>query len=203
MTPHLSSRHQEVLLKFMERTIENVNICLANQYAVQKLLISRGVVTEPELINLLRDSKKLPQRNLGAATLSEMLTPDWSEYINFEKPNETQQVLDNIRRRIYALILPVGWEQEGTEEPNIIAKKNAYRTCHNLYIEYGLVPAVIACTKENGVYIRYLDGTKDLIIEAYNNGEVGALVNKDKTILNSVEINNFEFGNCIKLFKGE
>lgn len=201
--PYPSSRHQEVLLKFMKKTIENINICLANQYAVQKLLISKGVITEPDLINLLHESQKLPQRNLGAATLAEMITPDWSEYIDLEKVEEKQQALDTVRRKIYALMLPVGWESEGTQEPNIIAKKNAFHTCYNIYTMHGLLPTVVACTKENGVYIRYNNGAKDLIVETYNDGDVGALVNKEKTILNSVDIPDFNFDNCVKLFKEE
>jgi len=67
------SKDQKVLLKFMEATIEKVNICFSNLYAIEKVLIEKGIVTEKELLSRLKESKDLPKRLLGARTLKEMI----------------------------------------------------------------------------------------------------------------------------------
>lgn len=109
--------------------------------------------------------------------------------------------LDKVWRQIQALVLPADWKQDGVEPPNDIAKKTAYECCLTLFNKTRLLPSVIACTKENGVYMTFVGGKK-LIVEAYNDGEIGALINDDskKVILYNEDILNSNLDRCIKKF---
>ena len=146
--------NEKVLLRFMEKTIDNINTCLAGQYTLYKLLIDKKLITEPELINKLKEDRNLPQRKMGMKVLKEMLSPDWEQSIDFEKTEKN--LLEHTYYKIYNLVLPPHWAtEEGVEPPNDQAKKRAYRVCHDLYKNYGLQPTTVACTKENGVFLTF------------------------------------------------
>jgi hypothetical protein len=189
-----------MMLKFMERAIENINTCLAGQYTLYRVLIEKGLVTEAELISRIREDKNLPQRKLGIEALKDMLTPEWEKQIDFDVSEQTlfKRAWDKINK----LVLPAHWEEEGVEPPNSTAQRNANRICYELFNSNKLIPQVVACTKENGVYLNFVDGDKNLVIEAYNTGEIGAVVNDNaiKKILHNEDIKNLNFENTIKVF---
>jgi len=190
----------KVLLRFMEKTIDNINTCLASQYTLYKLLIDKKLITESKLISRLKEDRNLPQRKMGMKVLKEMLAPDWEQSIDFEKTE--QNILEHIYHRIYSLVLPPHWAtEEGVEPPNDQAKKGAYKICHDLYKKQSLQPTVIACTKENGIYLTFKKDNKSLIIEVYNDGDIGALVNNDekKEILYNEDIKDYNFDTCITI----
>ena len=203
----MSSR-DSMLLKFMQRTIENVNTCLAGQHTLYRVLIEKGIVTESELVKMIKDDKNLPVRKLGVEALNEMLTPDWEQQIDFEKTEQNmikkamQDKISEYCVKITNLVPPDHWVVEGVEPPNSTAKRNACQICHVMYNKIEMIPFLVACTKEGGVYLRYTVGTKSIVIEAYNDGEIAALVNDDekKKILYSDEIKDFNFDTCVSIF---
>jgi len=199
MSSHLSSK-DTVLLKFMERAIENINTCLAGQYTLYQILIEKGIITEAELISKIKEDKNLPTRKLGIAVLKDMLTPDWEKQIDFELSE--QKLLNLACHKIVGLVLPAYWKDEDVEPPNSTAQRNAIKICHKIFDNYRLIPDVVACTKENGVYLRFTESNKSFIIEAYNDGEIGAVVNDDanKKILDSEDIRNLDFDAIVKIF---
>jgi hypothetical protein len=199
MSPHLTSK-DTMMLKFMERAIDNINTCLAGQYTLYKVLIEKGLVTEAELISRIREDKNLPQRKLGIEALKEMLTPEWEKQLDFDMSE--QELFKRALDKINNLILPAYWEEEGVEPPNLTAQKNTNRICYQLFDSNKLIPRTVACTKENGVYLNFVNGDKSLIIEAYNTGEIGVVVNDNalKKILYNEEIKNLDFDASVKIF---
>jgi len=184
----------------MERTIQNINTCLAGQYTLYKILIEKGVITEDELLHRIKQDKNLPTLKLGKNTLKEMLNPDWDSKIDFEKTEK--ELLNEALDKISNLVLPDSWKDEGVEPPNSTALRNAHIICHKLYAQRKIIPDVVACTKENGIFLRYNAGDRGLIIEAYNDGDIGTLVNndKEKEILYNEDISNLNFENSLKVF---
>lgn len=69
----LSEKESQVLLKFMEMTINRVNQTQAYVYATQQALIEKGIVTEARLIELIGQSLKRPQIKVGAKALEAMV----------------------------------------------------------------------------------------------------------------------------------
>jgi len=196
----MNSRKDTMMLKFMEKTIENINTCLAGQYTLYRLFIEKGLITEDELISRIKEDKNLPQRKLGIEALKDMLTPDWEKQLDFSTTE--QDFLNRACLKINALVLPSHWGEEGIEPPNSTAKRNAVRICHELFNSYELISTTVACTKENGVYLSFKNNNKSLFVEAYNSGEVATLVNDDtdKRILYSEDIQNLDFDATIKIF---
>jgi len=194
------SSQDSVILKFMERAIENINTCLAGQYTLYKLLIERGLITETNLISRLKEDKNLPKIKLGSNTLKDMLSPSWEDQIDFEKTEE--DLFHEALSKIYKLVMPEHWKDEGVEPPNSTAMRIAHVICYIIYNNHKIIPKIVACTKENGIYLRFEDGDKSLIIEAYNDGEVGVLVTDDvkKETLFNEDIVNFNFDNSLKIF---
>lgn len=72
----LSNKESEILLKFMELTINKVNSTNASLYALQKALIEKNIITESRLLELQKESVKKPQINLGIETLKSMVGKD-------------------------------------------------------------------------------------------------------------------------------
>lgn len=64
---------EEFLLKFIERAIDKINVCYANIYTLQTLLIKKEVATEQEIIDMFKDAKNMPQRKIGKETLSDIV----------------------------------------------------------------------------------------------------------------------------------
>lgn len=73
MKSPFSDNRDDLLLRFMETTIEKVNTALSGLYALEKLLIEKNIVSEPELKQRLKDAKTLPNRLVGVSTLREMV----------------------------------------------------------------------------------------------------------------------------------
>lgn len=194
------SSKDSMMLKFMERAIENINTCLAGQYTLYKLLIERGVISEADLISRIKQDRNLPQLKLGINTLKDMLTPSWEDQIDFEKTGK--DLLNDAISKISTITIPEHWEEEGVEPPNSTAKRNANVICHRLYDSRKIIPKVVAITKENGIYLKYEDEGKSFIIEAYNDGEIGSIVSDDikKEILFNEEIIDLNFDNSLKVF---
>lgn len=95
---------------------------------------------------------------------------------------------------------PEHWLESETEHPNNIARENAIKGCSFLFNIYNKEPIVIAPTIVSGIYVRYTSNNLDLIIEFYNDGEIGGLVcdREQKKILDSFEIINFNFDKPIE-----
>jgi hypothetical protein len=64
---------KELLLKFMETSIDKINRCLANIYAIEQILIEKNIVSLEELKSLIKESERLPDRKIGIKVLEEML----------------------------------------------------------------------------------------------------------------------------------
>jgi hypothetical protein len=194
------SSQDSVMLKFMERAIENINTCLAGQYTLYKLLIERGLITETNLISRLKEDKNLPKIKLGSNTLKDMLSPSWEDQIDFEKTEK--ELLNEALTKISNITMPEHWKDEGVEPPNSTAMRNAHVICHTLYNNHKIIPKIVASTKENGIYLRFENGDKSFIIETYNDGDIGALVSDDakKETLFNEEIVDLNFDNSLKVF---
>lgn len=66
-------KNQELMLKFMESTIEKVNMCLSGIYAIEVALIEKGLITQEEMIARLKEAKNLPVTNVGKQVLEQMM----------------------------------------------------------------------------------------------------------------------------------
>jgi hypothetical protein len=199
MSPRPSSK-DSMMLKFMERAIDNVNTCLAGQYTLYKILLERNIITEAELLSRIKQDRNLPQLKMGINTLKDMLTPSWEDQIDFEKTGK--ELLNEALTKISNITMPEHWKEEGVEPPNSTAMRNAHIICHRLYDSHQIIPKVVASTKEDGIYLRFEDENKSFIIEAYNDGDIGSLVSDDvkkETIFNE-EIVDLNFGNSLKVF---
>jgi hypothetical protein len=73
------------------------------------------------------------------------------------------------------------YQDEDVEDPNEIAKELAVDICYQLFSDYRIAPERISATVEEGVYLGYrtTDGGRYMSIEAYNDGDVCALVNDE------------------------
>lgn len=112
---------------------------------------------------------------------------------------EENIVLNNIQYTIDNLKVPEHWMYDGVEPPNALAKTNARYCCSCLYTKLQLVRLVT--TVEAGVYIVFSKGKTELIIETYNDGEIGALVCREKEILHNEDIKDFNFEECLNVIE--
>ena len=97
-----------------------------------------------------------------------------------------------IKIKINETIAPEHWK---CEQPNEVAKNNAFKVYCFLYETFNLSPIKISATIEEGIYFRYnLDKTKSLIIEILNVGFIVWLINDmiNRKVINSGEFKNFE-----------
>ena len=69
----LPAGDHRVILQFMEITIKKINTCQDNLYAIKKILIDRGIATEKEFADLIREAKLFPQRMVGIQALKDMI----------------------------------------------------------------------------------------------------------------------------------
>lgn len=101
----------------------------------------------------------------------------------------------NIEKRIFNAKCPDHWLDEDTQHPNDIARNNALKICTKIYDKYKIEPVVIDATVESGIYIRYKKNNKTLIVECYNDCDIGCLVNDDdkKEILFNEDIDDIDF----------
>jgi hypothetical protein len=71
---------EALILKFMQTIVEKVNRSLANDYAVQQVLIKKGIVTKEEMISEIHDAQNLPDRKIGIQVLNQMLN-DYNKHL--------------------------------------------------------------------------------------------------------------------------
>jgi hypothetical protein len=109
--------------------------------------------------------------------------------------------MKEVQQKLFNLKFPEYWREEGAEPPNKIAIDNAYKCCCELCSKYDLLVTRIACTIESGVYLVFEQENLNLIIETYNDGDIGVLVTKDKEILFNEDIHELDFSNCIKVLR--
>lgn len=198
MNRRLSS-HDAVVLRFMEKTIENVNTLLAGQYTLFKFMIEKGIISEKDLISKLKEDRSIPNRKMGIQTLKEMLSPNWEEKIDFD--GTEKQLLTQACDRITTIKLPPSWIEEGVEAPNSTAVRNALRICHEIYNTKKMIPDITAPTKECGIFFRYDLGSRNLVVEAYNDGRIAAVVgdNAKKEVIYSEDISEYNFEKCLEI----
>jgi hypothetical protein len=90
--------NQELMLRFMEATIEKVNICLSSIYALEVLLIEKGLVTQDDMIHRIQDSKTLPQTKIGKQILDEMIKGTSFEGKSFMEMIDWEETQKNIEK---------------------------------------------------------------------------------------------------------
>ena len=105
----------------------------------------------------------------------------------------TMDIFDNA-------VFPEHWREDGAEPPNSVAKNNAYKICNKILEIYNLTPNRIASTIESGIYVVYDINNKSLIIETYNDGDVGIVVTKEKEIIYNEDIVDLEINNTLNIF---
>lgn len=121
--------------------------------------------------------------------------------INYE--NNYDSVLTHFINSIYTLNFPKKWRTEKIEPPNMYCKVTAEKIVEILYKIHYLIPFRIAPTIEEGIYIKYknFDNRKILEIEIYNdNLDIAAIITKDKDIIMTIDIENDDFKEIIKIF---
>ena len=96
----LSNKESEILLKFMELTINKVNSTKASLYALQKVLIEKSIITESELIELQKEAVKRPQTTLGAKTIESIIGKDIRTEHTVIPEGENKEVLERIFKLI-------------------------------------------------------------------------------------------------------
>lgn len=78
MNKKLLTSKEEILLKFMESTIQKVTQCMSGLYTLQNIMIEKGVITKNDLKKRLKDDQDKPKRIVGIKVLEEMI----NEYNN-------------------------------------------------------------------------------------------------------------------------
>lgn len=97
------TKDQKVILEFMKATVEKVNRCMSDTYAIQKLLIEKNIISEEDLNSRLKDAQSLPQTITGRKALEEMIKNFQPEGVSNEEENhgsllETRRDHSSIRR---------------------------------------------------------------------------------------------------------
>ena len=143
---------------------------------------------------------------------SKVQTSETANPIIDDIPTSTQEFsfYDHLQQKVFTkLFFPPHWADEGVKKPNIGAKKNAFMLCMKLYKKYNIEPDRILSTKEEGVYIVYdsvdLHGNKSMIIESYNDGEIGLIIsdNEKKEIVYNEDISEMDFENAVRIYKAK
>jgi replicative superfamily II helicase len=69
----MKSQENSLLTKFMEAAIKRIDRSSANIYAIQQILIEKGIATQEEIISKNHDAENLPERKIGEKVLQDML----------------------------------------------------------------------------------------------------------------------------------
>jgi hypothetical protein len=110
--------------------------------------------------------------------------------------------LKTVRKRIFQdLVVPPHWKEIGVNAPNLIAKNIAFNICCKLYKSHNLQPFIILPTVEEGVYIKYVEGDRSLVIEAYNDTDISLVICENKKILYHEDIHDMDFEKAVTIFK--
>lgn len=118
--------------------------------------------------------------------------------------NKQNDVNKSIEDRIDRIIIPETWRKGKFYPPNIACKQSAKKICKNLFNDYGLIASEITATIEEGIFIKFFNknNSKVLKIEVYNNLQIAAIVVKEKNIIDSEDIKNYNFKKIIETFYG-
>lgn len=109
------------------------------------------------------------------------------------------------RHKILEVKIPDHWKDEGVEEPNEIARRNAMFICLVIEIKFNLYADRFSGTKENGIYFVYSKDEISLIFEVYNDGEIGCIITDDdkETILRNEDIKDYNVDEIVKFYLKE
>lgn len=111
-------------------------------------------------------------------------------------------VLSNLKAKINTLTIPERWVAEDVEKPNYVCREEAYNVVKYLYNSYEYHPERIGPSKEGGIFIYYVNyhNNKTLSLEVSNDLEIAALINKDKEIIDVLDILNFNFSEIVQVY---
>jgi|WetSurMetagenome_2_1015567.scaffolds.fasta_scaffold902822_1 hypothetical protein len=84
-SPSELTKKEELILKFMQVTFESLNSCHAKIYALQKVMVDKGVITPQELATLMDEAKARPKVRIGKEALDAML-----------KDEDISHILENV-----------------------------------------------------------------------------------------------------------
>jgi len=107
----------------------------------------------------------------------------------------------NYELEINDIKTPHHWLHNRIAAPTDACKKLTLEVCNYIFKTYNLLPAMIASTVEEGIYLQFRKNTKSLVIEIYNDLEIAAIVNDESTkkILGNEDIKNLDFSRMINL----
>jgi len=114
----------------------------------------------------------------------------WVVQTVFTPPTES-----HFRNRILQVRLAAKWILEGIQPPTAECRTQAYEIWQRLYAKFGLLPVRVSASVDGGITFSYEHATngKTLIVEAYNDLEVAALINDSKRIVYSENVKAFDF----------
>lgn len=106
------------------------------------------------------------------------------------RPRLTNAQSDNLRARVDDAKLPESVLAEGAAEPTPECRSLAKALSVELWRKFALVPERVAANVEDGItlYFRNHRAGRSLVVEAYNTGEIAALVDQAGTILAAKDI---------------
>jgi hypothetical protein len=107
--------------------------------------------------------------------------------------NNYKEIVDN-------LFFPVSWKNEGVEEPSYICKDVTEIVLRQIETIYKLKSDAIVSSIEGGIMIKYYKGDVSFLIEVSNDGEIAALINKDREIIESFDIENLDFNKAVSMY---
>jgi hypothetical protein len=69
----MSSQEKKIFFDFMTAITNRLNRALATNYAIQQILIQKGIVSIDQMKETVREAEQLPERKLGSEMLNEMI----------------------------------------------------------------------------------------------------------------------------------
>jgi len=108
--------------------------------------------------------------------------------------------MNDVLDKIFSIVIPEHWKEENIKNPSSACRHIAYGLCCEIMEKYDIIPEIILCTKENGIYIKYVNEHLGLIIEVYNdNLDVVFLINNNLT--KQIVYNNYGIPKLLETFK--
>ena len=113
-------------------------------------------------------------------------------------------VLDDGLRRFLStmpgkIAVPVAWQSEGIAEPNSTARDLTNEFVTRIFLKHDVLPAEVSASVEEGIALifRRKKGKRELFVEVFNNGEIGAVVLHGRKVivhkaLNGIQDNSFD-----------
>lgn len=121
---------------------------------------------------------------------------DHFEY--YTKPESSQK--KQLLAKLDSINYPKDWIAQGIKPANVQCKKLTKEILIELFEKYELIPSRIEPSIETAYFLKYNNyiNNKELIIEIYNDLEIAALINQNKTILSSYDSNKSNKSNVFK-----